>query len=97
MSDYYKRYNACFGYVSTYFDTPEEYMALRAAYGQDPKFINEGYGDDEDISYGHRDFGGIEGTRVTRRTIGSVLPSTLEFLAARNETVALWERLARPA
>lgn len=93
MSDYAKRYNACFKNVSCYFNTPEEYFRLCEVYGTQAKFITEGYADYEDISYGHRDFGGIDGTRITRRTIGSVLPSTLEFLAARNATVALLERL----
>lgn len=92
MSDYEKRYNVHENFVSHYTDDPAEALKwLR----RDPEkgFCYEGYADAEDVVRGHSEYGGIEGTLYTRRTIGPVLASTLEFLAARTEVLALLSRL----
>jgi hypothetical protein len=81
MSDYDKRYNVSVGMVSHYTDDPREALRLlesdehapgRSWPWAHPAYCTEGYGDCEYISYGHRDFGGIEGDRITRRTKGKV-------------------------
>lgn len=77
MSSYDRRYNVHYRGVSFYTDDPAEALSLYN-YGlgyHNPPFIDEGYADYDD--------GPNDTTMVTRRTTGSVLPSTLEFIVER--------------
>ena len=87
MSLYDKRFNVHTGYVSNYTDDPAEALRL---YNRDPdepnRWINEGYGEWRDT--------GQEGVScVTRRTIGHVLPSTLEYVIQRAEVQKMLEKI----
>lgn len=81
MSVYERRYNACFGQVSTYFDTLEELERLIVVYGKEPDWINEGYGD---IGRQTEEY-----TEIIRRTIGPVRLTELRYEAQRTEVERL--------
>lgn len=88
MSVYSKRFNIHYNGCSYYTNDPAEALSLyRKDDGRSsrPAYIVEGYAD---YSSGPNDT-----TCVTRRTIGKVLPSTLEFLIARAEVEKMIERL----
>ena len=102
MSDYDKRYNVHANMVSHYTDDPAEALrlyrrgeeAFKSRKCRYPPFINEGYAEDRDYmvptSSGGSEFYGIE---ITRRTLGPVLPSTLEFRAQRAAVQTLIQKL----
>lgn len=96
MSDYERRYNVHANYVSHYTDDPAEALRLyQSGLGHEPPpFITEGYADYEDVPGGP---GQIEGTIVTRRTTGKVLPSTLELLVAQREASEVLDTVSRDA
>lgn len=86
MSVYERRYEVHAGMASHYTDDPAEALRFLDRGSPDDKYppwCHEGYADYEDVYPGSSKYRGIEGTIVTRRTLGPVLRSTLEFRAQR--------------
>lgn len=84
MSSYEGRYEVCANRVAFYTHDPREALSRLDS---DPEngWAAEGYADYEDISYGHRDFGGIEGMLVTRRQIGPLTRQQLQLRVTQLE------------
>lgn len=98
MSVYEKRYNVSAGMVSHYTDDPAEALrlynrglGLRDQFNRlypDP-YIVEGYAEYKDVDKGWGDYA----TQVTRRSLGKVLPSTLEYLVQRAKVQKMLEEI----
>lgn len=91
MSDYDKRYNVLYdGVISYYTDDPAKTLSLYNS--GDPnkaRWISEGYGYYSDGPY--------DSLCITRCTVGPVLPSTLEYIIARDEVQKMIKELRSAA